>query len=205
MNKKGLLIGIITIIVIAIGCGVYFLLSNKKEEPKTKTDEPKEVINTYVAYVKINPSIKLEYTEKCVENQCEEPIVTNYELLNEDAKEMFKNVNLLDGDKTLAAVVEKICETAKENDYDVSNVEIVSDWKEINSYIEENKETTDTWNYNVQEVQPEQIETVTEKKVQEDIKKSEENNTTVDSNEDVNNQGTTEPTTPSNQTTTNKK
>ena len=188
MKKKGLLIGIIAIIVIAIGCGVYFLLSNKKEKPKT--DEPKEVINTYVAYVKINPSIKLEYTEKCVENQCEEPIVTNYELLNEDAKEMFKNVNLLDGDNTLANVINSICETAQNNNIEVRDVEVISDWKEIDNYLNEKKEENAIWEYTVENVETPQIEAVIETKVEEEVKATEEqqNNNDTTTTEPNNNQ-----------------
>ena len=184
MKNKGLLIGIIVIVVIALGCGAYFLFFNKKEETKPIKEEPKEVINNYVAYVKINPSIKLEYTEKCLDKQCEEPIVTKYELLNDDAKEMFKNVNLLDGDDTLAAVIENICKTAKNNNIEVNDVEIVSDWEEINAYIEKEAIIYDI-QYNVEKVETNEIENIIETKVEEEKNIKEQEITTTEPENEI--------------------
>ena len=81
-NKKILICVITTLILISLIVGGIFLFS-KDDEEKTQN---KETTNNYVAYIKINPSIKIEYSQTCNEITCNDPIVTKYELINEDAK-----------------------------------------------------------------------------------------------------------------------
>ena len=118
-----------------------------------------EKVDKYIAYIKINPSIKLDYSRKCTEYsdktiKCDEPIVEEYELVNEDAKEMFKDVDLLSEDKNLYNVINNICNKAREKGVEIKDIEIKSDWNEINTYLTEkqnkkkenqtNSETTNT-------------------------------------------------------------
>ena len=56
-NKKILIYAITTLILISLIVGGIFFFSKDNEE-KTQN---KETINNYVAYVKINPLIKIEY------------------------------------------------------------------------------------------------------------------------------------------------
>ena len=155
MNKKILII-IIAILLLSGGIGFFII----KEVNKVKIVKKSE--DKYVAYVKINPSVKLDYSRKCIEYsnkkiECEEPIVYEYELVNEDAKEIFKDVNLLEGSKDLYSVINNIVDNASKKGIEVKDVEIKSDWKEINTYIEtkneekikENNETNNQTNNEV--------------------------------------------------------
>ena len=138
MSKKVLII--ICSIVIVLGISSFFII---KEITKVKIVNTKE--DKYVAYVKINPSIKLDYVVKCIEYsdkkiKCEEPSVYQYDLVNEDAKEIFKDVNLLEKSKDLYSVINNIVAKVSEKGIDTNNIEINSDWKEINTYIDSKKE-----------------------------------------------------------------
>lgn len=174
MNKKKLLCIVLCIVVISIVLLVVLLPKDKKEQ-KDNT-----VVNHYVAYVKINPSVKLEYSETCTKNDdgtltCEKPVVDKYELINEDAKDIFKDVNLLSEGSSLDKVIKKICETAKKNNIDVKTVEVTSDWEKIDDYVANNVETTEEVNYTVEVSDTAKIETA----ITEEIKEEEYNKTTT--------------------------
>ena len=132
-QKKKILIGIaaVLIILLIIGSVLYF----NKIKGKTGENKAKETTTNYVAYVKINPSIKLEYTQTCKQTgdklDCEEPKVTKYELVNEDAKNIYKDINLLDNNKNLFEVLDLICTTAKNNGIEFEKVDIYTDWNKI--------------------------------------------------------------------------
>ena len=198
--KKVIIISLITILpFILAGCG------NKKEEIKIVSEKT----DKYIAYVKINPSVKLDYSRKCTEYsnksiECDEPLVDEYELINDDAKEIFKDINFLESYKKLYSVITNICTSAKEKGIDVKDVEIKSDWDGINQYLEEKSKETKTnnetnnnqqntkdennqteqniveennnFNYNVNVVEEEQItnDITTEKEEEEARKKAEE-------------------------------
>lgn len=134
-NKK-FIIGIASslIIILIIGSILLFNNSNKKNIKK-------DVTSKYIAYVKINPSIKLEYIQTCKQNnnkisRCNEPKVTNYELVNDDAKEIYKNTDLLNNGNDLSKVLSLICDKAKENGIEFEKVDIYTDWDKINNYID---------------------------------------------------------------------
>ena len=137
MSKK---IIIISSIVVLLGIMSFFIF---KEVTKIKIVKKTE--DKYVAYVKINPSVKLDYSRKCTEYsnkkiECEEPMVYEYELVNEDAKEIFKDVNLLEGNNDLYSVIDNIVTKVSEKGIEVKDVEIKSDWNEINTYLETKQE-----------------------------------------------------------------
>ncbi len=138
-KKKLLFIGLGAFLVIAVGVGLFFLLREK----------PRKVVGTdtlkHVAYIKINPSVKLNYSYVCTKysddtEECEDPKVDEYELVNDDAKEIFKEVNLLEGDKELSHVIDVICKKVEEKGIKVENVEIQSDWNNIEKYLEKKQE-----------------------------------------------------------------
>ena len=182
MRKRILFILCLTLCILGIcGCG--------KEELKEETFTEK-----YVAYVQINPSVKLAYSRSCkkvgdAEPVCEKPLVDSYELVNDDAKEIYKDIDLLAETKDLSKVIELLCDTAKEKGIEVKNVEIKSDWEEFSTYFEtarheeikenqNNENTTTTDNneilFNVNTQTEEQITVQIETDVQEEIKAKEE-------------------------------
>lgn len=170
-NKK-IMISIISILIIAIIVGSISLFKKEKEVKQDKTS----IINNYIAYIKINPTIKLEYSQTCkgkasndLYDSCEEPIVTNYELINEDAKNIYKDINLLGSDKDLIKVINLICETARENNIIFDNINIYSDWNRFESYLGEEKKLTETLTFNIEITDKKDIENI--------IKTDTENNT----------------------------
>lgn len=155
IKKKKFIIGIaaaLTILVI-IGSILLFNKGNKENE----TSITKNITNNYIAYIKINPSIKLEYTQTCKQVEkdsddfnCDEPKVTNYELINDDAKNIYKGIDLLGSSKDLFKVLNLICETAKENGIVFEKVDIYTDWDKIENYIDDKKEISDTIKFNIE-------------------------------------------------------
>jgi hypothetical protein len=130
MRKKFLFIAVLTLCILGIcACG-------KKELKKESFTE------NYVAYVQINPSVKLNYSRTCekigdAQPECEEPQVNSYELVNDDAKEIYKDIDLLAETKDLSKVIDLLCSTAKEKGIEVKDVSIQSDWVDFGQYLEE--------------------------------------------------------------------
>lgn len=155
-NKKTLIGIVIVLILIGLILGGIFLFGKDKEE-KTQN---KETTNNYVAYIKINPSIKIEYSQTCNQNTCNDPIVTKYELINEDAKNIYKDIDLLGSDKDLIKVVNLICETAKENDIVFDTINIYSNWDKFETYLEEGTEITETVTFNIEITNKNDIEDI---------------------------------------------
>ena len=166
-NKK--LVFVIIGVVLIVGLVAFFLLKDKL------FDNSKKVVETttdkYVAYVKINPSVKLEYEHVCKifkdgTKECEKPAVYNYELVNDDAKEVYKDIDLLKDSKNLSDVIDLLCEKAKEKGIDTTEVSIKSDWTELNTYLTEEKdakkaETTESTNTETTETETNDDNTTT--------------------------------------------
>ena len=172
---------------------LFILSACGKEEPKVET-----FTENYVAYVQINPSVKLNYSRACTKTgevtSCGDPTVDSYELVNDDAKEIYKDIDLLADSKDLITVINKICNTAKEKGIEVKNVDIQSDWDELNIYIEtekiaaqnqqtqteepnevnENNVDLNEVSFNVDVEEETQITTKIEEDVQEEVKAKEE-------------------------------
>lgn len=163
-NKKFWICTLIVLVlaILIIGCITLF----NKEDPKKEIRD--EIIKSYVAYVKINPVIKLEFSQTCrntdegksVNTDCNDPIVTKYELINEDAKTIYKDVNLIDVTDQLWSVLNLINETAKEHKIDFDTVEIYSNWTKLDNYIENKKDTTYKWSYNINIVTKDELNDV---------------------------------------------
>lgn len=141
------------IILLIIGSILLFNRGSKVND----TSKTKDITNNYVAYIKINPSIKLEYTQTCKQVEkdsddfnCEEPKVINYELVNDDAKNIYKDIDLLGSSKDLFKVLNLICETAKDNGIVFEKVDIYTDWNKIENYIDEKNEVSETINFNIE-------------------------------------------------------
>lgn len=142
-NKKILICVITTLILISLIVGGIFLFS-KDDEEKTQN---KETTNNYVAYVKINPLIKIEYSQTCNQNTCNDPVVTKYELINDDAKDIYKDIDLIGTNNNLYDVITLISKTAEENNIEFENVEIYSNWDNLNNYIDSSNKDNYKWSY----------------------------------------------------------
>lgn len=140
-NKKTLIIVLCVVLgLLILGGLLWVLFFNKEKEPERKVANT--TTDKYVAYIKINPSLKLNYSQKCVEYtdktvECEDPVVAEYDLVNDDAKEIYKDVDLLAEGKDLATVIQLICKTAEKKGIDTTSVQIQSDWNNLNTYLTE--------------------------------------------------------------------
>lgn len=155
-NKKILIYAITTLILISLIVGGIFFFSKDNEE-KTQN---KETTNNYVAYVKINPLIKIEYSQTCKNDTCNDPIVTKYELVNDDAKDIYKNIDLIGTNNNLYDVITLISKTADENNVEFENVEIYSNWDNLNNYIDNSNKDTYKWSYIVNVRDKENLEDI---------------------------------------------
>lgn len=155
-NKKILIYAITTLILISLIVGGIFFFSKDNEE-KTQN---KETTNNYVAYVKINPLIKIEYSQTCKNDTCNDPIVTKYELVNDDAKDIYKDIDLIGTNNNLYDVITLISKTAEENNIEFENVEIYSNWDNLNNYIDNSNKDNYKWSYIVNVRDKENLEDI---------------------------------------------
>ena len=131
LKDKRMLYGLIVLISV-IGLSIFLILTND--------DKTKKEIKNYVAYIKINPLIKVNYSVMCIENKCTEPEVKSYELITEDAKKIYDKYNLISENRTLYGTIDKIAKVANNNNVEVGSITIYSDWKKINYYLENYKD-----------------------------------------------------------------
>lgn len=160
IKKKNFIIGIAAalIVLVIIGSILLFNKGNKENE----TSITKNITNNYIAYIKINPVIKLEYSQTCSEDskQCNEPVVSSYVLINEDAKSIYKDTDLIGSDNNLFNVLELIIQTAKDNKLDFNKVQIYSDWNDIKEYINNQKGISDTLDYEINIANKEELNNI---------------------------------------------
>lgn len=132
-----ILIGILLIVIIVV-CVFAFSNNDKKLSGKKKLVE-----NTYTMYVKINPTVKLIFKEtyfECENDLGEKEIcssindeVIDYELVNNDAKEIYYNTDLKG--KNILNVLVTLCDVASDNKVAFNNFEVITNWD--NMYSEE--------------------------------------------------------------------
>ena len=149
-----------------IGIGIIFIFSgilmmnmdgsneeyaneeNKKVEVLTPSIEDDNSNNeTYTMYVKINPLIKLTYKTICEEKECDflNSIVLDYELVNDDAKNIYKEYDF--NNKKIQDVLVIICDKAREEKIEFEKLEIVTDKENIDvENIKNNLEKNSKYN-----------------------------------------------------------
>lgn len=138
VNKKLIcIIGLALIFLIIL----FFLFRNEKVDNNKNI----QITNSYVAYVKINPLIKIEYTQTCDKSGCSDPIVVKFDLVNDDAKDIYKDIDLIGTNNNLFNVLSLIVDTAKDNNLEFDNVEIYSNWNNLENYVSNNDNIT--WSY----------------------------------------------------------
>ena len=146
------------VIVLIIGAILLFSLNNSKKENK----EIEPTVSTYNAYVSINPLVKLTFTVSCKEDECDNPKVVSYELVNDDAKEIYKDTELKN--KELSKAISLLIKIAEEKGITFDKVEYYSDWDNKDYFKDEDyfsklsititnkKDLDDTVKENVKEI-----------------------------------------------------
>lgn len=136
-NKKllAIIIGVILLVIIGI---ISLVLINNKPSKKEDNKVQKEEIHTM--YVKINPLVKLTYKEtfyKCKDKEGKDTLcadgtgtVMGYELINDDAKEFYKDLDF--NGKYIGEVLLMLCETARDNNVGFESLEITTDSEHFN-------------------------------------------------------------------------
>lgn len=134
MEQKKKLIILGALIIIFVILALCFWPKPKKDNTTGEISQ-RNIENTYSMYVRINPLVKLVYKETyemCkkgngLEYACssKENTVSDYELLNEDAKSIYQNQDFKG--KDLIEVLASICDTARDNNITFSSFEIISD------------------------------------------------------------------------------
>ena len=89
LNKKLIIIPIILLTAIITIVALVMFFNKKPNDEKH--------INEYEAYININPLVKLIINEECLNNKCSIPYVSNYELINDDAKNFYKDLDFIIG------------------------------------------------------------------------------------------------------------
>lgn len=154
-QKIKLLFGAILIILgVVLGIIFYF--------PKENEVETKEITEKYTALVEINPITKISYTRKyklCITSEkseiCgeEKVVVDGVELVNDDAKRIYNEIDFSNKDFKDALVI--LYEKAIENEIKVENINITSDWvdfysaNELIDAIKNKSENTSEFNITV--------------------------------------------------------
>ena len=119
-NKKLMIIISAIVMIVAIASiTLWLVFKDKIENNKTES--------TFTAYVDINPLIKLNFKVTCdKDNNCSSPVVTESELINEDAKTIYKDLVLKD--KSLSETIELLANTVKDNDIAFTEIHIYSNY-----------------------------------------------------------------------------
>lgn len=153
LKSKQVLISITSMLILTILIVVGIFLF--KGHNKNKLDyNPQETTNNYIAYIKINPLIKFELAQSCQNDDCKEPIIVNYELVNKDAKEIYEDIDFKN--KTLLDIISTLADTVYNNGISFNNISIQTDWKdiyssdEIEKAITDNSENKKTYNINIE-------------------------------------------------------
>jgi len=132
LKNKKVMIPIIVVIVglILLLWGYYLLFSDDtEEENKVKKED------TFIAYVKINPLVKLtlkaEYYECTSDSKVEicgeySTTIESAEFLNDDAEELYKNTDF-EG-KSLAEGISLLIKLAYDKEIDFDSVSITTNW-----------------------------------------------------------------------------
>ena len=114
MKLRNKIILSILLVSMVIGATIFAILV-----PKSKS-------NVYSAYIDINPLIKLDFKVSCKDDKCDAPVVVSYEFMNDDAKEIYKD--LVIKDKLLKETIDLLANTVKSKDIPFKEVRIYSNY-----------------------------------------------------------------------------
>ncbi len=153
----------VIIIILAIAIIGIVLKTNKNKDSLMYTDNtPIHKEETHSMFVKINPFVKLVFKQEydlCKDKTGREYIcsdetnnVIDYELINDDAKNFYKDLDFKN--KNLYDALLMLCETAVDNDIVFENLEITTDSgnikvEQITDYLQEKSKYEITYTVNV--------------------------------------------------------
>lgn len=143
-KNKILMISIVTVLIIILFVEIIVGIIQLREKRKNN-----EIINNYVVYININPLIKVEYKETCINKECSEPIVTKYDLVNKDAKSIYKDINLLKNGNRLNNVIFLVCEIANEKNIAFDEIDLYTNWKGLKDYLKNNSSSEKEYLFNI--------------------------------------------------------
>lgn len=131
LKNKKVIVPTVMIIVMLIILGSYFFIFNNNENKESKVKKE----GTFVAYIKINPLVKFTFNStyyECADNNKTEicgkytNTIESVELLNEDAEKIYKDVDFKG--KPLNEGISMLIAIAYENEINVENVSVYTDW-----------------------------------------------------------------------------
>lgn len=152
MKKNKIIIIILAAILsISIITTCYFIAdARRKQSLKTRKEE------MHILYFKISPIVKLNFKERYYvcknenDKKCDKHYyrVTSFELINEEAKKVYKDLDFKD--KDLYQVILTLCDTAFDNKIDFKKVELLTDSdtlidSNITSYLKNNSKNKITY------------------------------------------------------------
>lgn len=144
---------VIMIIILLISIVAILSIRIVLKKDNNNDDEVVKVLKEekYTMYVKINPLVKIEFGEKyyiCSENKVDKVCsdktnkVTEFVLINDDAKELYGDLDL-EGLSVIDALV-KIYDAAREEEIDFDTIEIIANYEfdseNLTNEIEEKSE-----------------------------------------------------------------
>lgn len=133
--KKKKTLGIVAITLMILGVSIIFLVANKYSK------KPSETKTTYEIAFKVNPLIKFKFTY-----EDEKAIITNFELINDKAKELFSGVDFISME--VNAAIELYGNKLSEAEIMFNTINIFTDWNNIEYFKSEkyniNTEVVDT-------------------------------------------------------------
>ncbi len=156
-KKRGIIIlvgALISTLIIGISCVIAEARNN--EDVKIRKEEEHSML------VNVGSIVKLDFDEeyhfckdkKGKKKECGNHLynVTNYELMDNDAKSIFKGIDLKD--KKVYRAILMICEAATSKKVDIKNIEITTDSKtisdsEVLKYLKENAKNKVTYTVKV--------------------------------------------------------
>lgn len=131
-KKDKVLVGI-SILILIIVIGILFVYNSDKADNKEYREYKEE---KYTMYLKINPLVKFEFSEgyyvcgKDTEQDiCSDKIskINDFVLINDDAKELYKDLQI--EDLTLINALVKVYDLTKEKNIEFDTFEIVTNYK----------------------------------------------------------------------------
>lgn len=127
-NKPVAILSILTLIAFIIGIIICFGANDKHTNKEKKVLEE----NSYTMYYKEEALIKFTFREsfyKCGVSVCSDYTerVTNFELVNDQAKNLYSNVNIKN--KDLDEAIGILISEAKNKNHSVQSLQLISNWK----------------------------------------------------------------------------
>jgi len=161
-NQKILLTTSIVIIVAIIVIFILFVVGNDAKNKESNFGD--NIITSdqvYEMYISINPIVKISFKErylKCeneeLNNKCNlSTEITEYELVNDDAKDIYKDIDFYE--KDIIEVIPKMVDAVNNSNINFTTINIITNWNGVyneslvSNAIEENSILGKEYNVNI--------------------------------------------------------